>query len=134
MAALPLVELLIAGNLTGSCRDEEVDRLPRQDSLHHGSAYDLRTPVPDDGLPGPALAHQRPAGRVLGGRAEILLPDDLQPAAGEELRSLFRPPLTRGHLRTPHRGRPGSGCSTAGLAQSLLNRFDADRRPPACIL
>jgi hypothetical protein len=31
MTALPLVEPLIVDNLAGSCRDEKVDRLPRQD-------------------------------------------------------------------------------------------------------
>ena len=61
---------------------------------------------------------------------KYFLPDDLQPAAGEELRSLFRPRLRLGHLRTAHPRSPGQPLlDRKCLAQSLLNRFDTDRRP-----
>ena len=60
---------------------------------------------------------------------KYFLPDDLQPAAGEELRSLFWPRLRRGHLRTAHRGRPGNRCSTAkaflpNISRIVLPRID----------
>jgi hypothetical protein len=53
----------------------------------------------DFGSPGPAPAHQRAAGGVLARRPEILFArHTLPPAAGEELRPLFRP-----HSATDHR-------------------------------